>query len=620
MILLLLKMSIVILIALLFYKIVIEKESFFTTNRIYLILGLILTFALPFVTLPKLIENQGVISNLIETNQNTIDNSQPITINTTPIEVFNKNEPIDSDTSVDNRTVEVMEVSSQTSFTDWLFYGYLFGVIILSINLISQVLSLLIKIIRSKDKIRDTDGTIINSSFVKEPCSFFNYIFINPDEYEYEIYEQIIAHEKIHVKKRHTIDLLLSEIAVIFLWFNPFIWLFRKEVEKNIEYQTDNLILDTNTADKDSYQMNLLKIATFNKPLTITTNYNQSLIKQRILKMNTKRSNPHSYWKYAFAMPLFFMTLLFLNKPYISLARENRMEIQSSNGRNTVIEANNSECKALIDAVRSIDINSVKAILNSTNVNCIDTNPGYDEYIKKDIKWQIEKAKTPLSAAARTGNVEMAKLLIFKGAEVNRNIDGEGTPLIVAAAFDHLNLIKYFYAQGVDLNSWSPKYGNALIIAANKGHIETVQFLIVNGAKADQIFPRHGSALIAASNNGHIEIVKYLLAQNVDINAHNDGYGSALVTAARNGYDNIVALLIENGININAQTKGHGTALVTAAKNGHLNTVKLLIERGADVNLFTNSFGTALAAASKNKHNDIVTYLISKGAKHIYSK
>jgi len=612
-----LKTLVVILAVLVFYKTVIEKESFFATNRIYLILGLILTFALPFVTLPKLIENQGVFSNLVTISQNVNDNSNSIILNTTPIEVLDTNKPIDTDASGVNKTEEVMEVSSKTSFTDWLFYGYLFGVIVLSINLISQVLNLLIKIIRSKDKIRDTDGTIINSSFVKEPCSFFNYIFINPDEYEHEIYEQIIAHEKIHVKKKHTIDLLLSEIAVVLLWFNPLIWLFRKEVEKNIEYQTDNLILDTNTADKDSYQMNLLKIASFNKPLSITTNYNQSLIKQRILKMNKKKSNPHSYWKYAFAMPLFFTVLLFLNKPYSALAQNDSVETELNSETSTVL-VNNLECKGLLDAVRSGDINKVKATLSATNTNCIAINPGYDEYTKNGVKWRVEKAKTPLSAATRTGNLEIVKLLISKGGDIKRNINGEGTPLITAAAFDHINLIEYFLAQGANPNSSSAKYGNALIIAANKGHIETVKFLITKGARVNEIFTNHGSALIAASHNGHIETIKYLLLNDADINAQNNAYGSALISAARNGHNGVVALLLENGANINAQTNGSGSALVSAARNGHLQTVKLLIEKGADANLYTKGFGTALEAASKQEHNEIVAHLISKGAKHIY--
>ena len=61
------------------------------------------------------------------------------------------------------------------------------------------------------------------------PVLFSGISSSNPASYDYDTYEQIIAHEKIHANKLHTIDLLLAEIAVVFLWFNPFVWLLRRE-------------------------------------------------------------------------------------------------------------------------------------------------------------------------------------------------------------------------------------------------------------------------------------------------------------------------------------------------------------------------------------------------------
>ena len=163
-------------------------------------------------------------------------------------------------------------------------------------------------------RIEDEGSVIVNMNGAIAPCSFFKYIFINPSSYDYKTYDQIIAHEKIHVNKFHTLDLLLSELAVIALWFNPFIWVLRKEVEKNVEYQTDDILINQEEEIKEGYQLNLVKIASHTKPLAITTNYNQSLIKQRILKMNTSRSNHYNYWKYTFVAPLLFVMMLVLNQ------------------------------------------------------------------------------------------------------------------------------------------------------------------------------------------------------------------------------------------------------------------------------------------------------------------
>ncbi|MDQ4141248.1 MAG: hypothetical protein M3142_12090 [Bacteroidota bacterium] len=124
-----------------------------------------------------------------------------------------------------------------------------------------------------------------------------------------------MTHEKIHVRLKHSFDLLLAEIAVIVLWFNPIAWLFKREIEKNNEYQTDAMLLLNEPVNPLQYQLNLLQIAAPNKPLSITTNYNQSLLKQRILMMNAKKSAPGSYWKYGFLVPLFFGTVLMMNEP-----------------------------------------------------------------------------------------------------------------------------------------------------------------------------------------------------------------------------------------------------------------------------------------------------------------
>ena len=341
MITLLIKSSFVLIVLWAFYKLFLEKESFFAVNRVYLLTCLGLMFLLPFITLPKLIEHQGYLTTLVAANA-PISNIE-IKENLSPVNpktvIESEKSPLMEVVETEKSTPVKLEININTpekttanqsipalalpayALSDWLIIFYLFGVLVLTLNLVSQLGGMVLKIIRNTDKIADDDGTIVNMNAIMEPCSFFNYIFINPASYDFDTYEQIIAHEKIHVQKGHTWDLLLAELAVIVLWFNPFIWLLRKEVEKNIEYQTDHLLVNKGGEAKEGYQMNLLKIATYNKPLTVVTNYNQSLIKQRILKMNSKQSNPYSYWKYAFIMPLLLVIVLILNKPKLAIAK-----------------------------------------------------------------------------------------------------------------------------------------------------------------------------------------------------------------------------------------------------------------------------------------------------------
>jgi hypothetical protein len=168
---------------------------------------------------------------------------------------------------------------------------------------------------RSSSAIQDGKFRIVEINGDKAPCSFANNIFINPEKYEWETYNQILLHEKIHIEQKHTVDLLLAELVLIFQWFNPFAWQWRKALETNLEFLTDDKMLQQNTVEKQSYQFSLLKVAAPQFPLSLTTNYNQSLIKKRIIMMNSKKSNIHTTWKYFFLVPVLVLFACLFNQP-----------------------------------------------------------------------------------------------------------------------------------------------------------------------------------------------------------------------------------------------------------------------------------------------------------------
>ena len=123
-----------------------------------------------------------------------------------------------------------------------VLFGYLFGLLLFGGNFLLQIVVLLYHSY-SRRVIRDGRFRIVEIRGNRAPCSFGNTIFINPENYDWETYNQILIHEKIHVSGRHTLDILLAEIVVVLQWFNPFVWLYRKEVENNLEFLTDASVL-----------------------------------------------------------------------------------------------------------------------------------------------------------------------------------------------------------------------------------------------------------------------------------------------------------------------------------------------------------------------------------------
>ncbi|MEM9848402.1 MAG: M56 family metallopeptidase, partial [Bacteroidota bacterium] len=522
----LLKASLVVAILLAFYKLFLEKESFFAVNRIYLLACIILAVALPFLSLPKLMENQGYLTQLLQEKETEaiadftptdasvdFEKSKLIDVesneNERKRESENKSEsltPTTSEVEMEAQITfdeeikeELIETSENQSFglSDWLFWIYLFGVGVLFLNLLAQMGTTLFNAIRNDDKIADEEGTIINLEEESEPCSFFKYIFIHPDSYDFETYEQIVAHEKIHVKQWHSIDLLLAEIAVALFWFNPFVWLFRKEVEKNIEYQTDDLLTrKVVKKEKKGYQLNLLKIATHNKPLTITTNYNQSLIKQRILKMNAKKSNPYSYWKYAFVAPVLLTLILAMNEPYTAASFEpNELGHTVSYEEKTAVEAEEGDdmeklhkiVEALRQRLKADKIVAVDDIVFQYKKGAITVNEQklskqqaarYLQFLK-DNGVTIVGDKFQLHILPEKEHWRVSGKIEFNDPDREDNFNA----LMQAIKNDDLKAVKKYLARDVDLNRRDENGFTPLLLAAYEKHDLVAKAIVTHTAQ-----------------------------------------------------------------------------------------------------------------------------------------
>jgi hypothetical protein len=196
----------------------------------------------------------------------------------------------------------------------WMFYAYVFGVLLFGASFLLQLAVLLYQSY-ARPVIRDGRFRIVETNGNRAPCSFGNTIFINPANYDWDTYNQILIHEKIHVSGRHTLDILLAETALVFQWFNPFAWLYRREVENNLEFLTDASVLRHQEVERSAYQLSLLRVCAPHLPFSITNNYNQSLLKRRIVMMNSKSSSTHTIWKYFFLIPLLTGLVCALNKP-----------------------------------------------------------------------------------------------------------------------------------------------------------------------------------------------------------------------------------------------------------------------------------------------------------------
>lgn len=202
-------------------------------------------------------------------------------------------------------------INWQELLTLILEYTY-WGVVVL---LLLRFLIQLGSIIRLHFQCSKSNLRGINIHLLKKeggPFSFFNWIFIYlPAHTESEINE-IITHEKTHARQYHSADVLISEIMCIGCWFNPFIWLMKREVRSNLEYMADHQVLKTGH-DSKSYQYHLLGLAHHKAAADLSNSFNVLPLKNRIKMMNKKRTKGIGRTKYLMFLPLAILLMIISN-------------------------------------------------------------------------------------------------------------------------------------------------------------------------------------------------------------------------------------------------------------------------------------------------------------------
>ena len=143
-----------------------------------------------------------------------------------------------------------------------------------------------------------------------------------------------------------------------------------------------------------------------------------------------------------------------------------------------------------------------------------------------------------------------------------------------------IEIFRLFIDAGADVNA-TDKYGwTALLYASENGRLEIVKYLVENGAdvNAKGRIPNK-TALMIASENGFLYIVKYLVEHGADVNAKASWDKTALILACECGHLEIVKYLVEHGADINAIDKRKRTALIFASRSGHDEILKYLITK-----------------------------------------
>lgn len=301
-----------------------RRLTFVRLNRIYLLSSLVVGLSLPLISYQ--IKEIVKIPASIEYEETS---SLPL--------LMNSSTPLISNTPIEKPF-------------DWslVLQGiYIIGIVLMTIKLLYSFKNLFKLLIDKKSKKSknptnpNSDNFFISTQSKYANSSFFNLIFIDDSNLTESEINQILEHEKWHIRLFHSYDLLFVEILKIIFWFNPILWLYQRSLSEVHEYEVDTRMIQM--YNPQAYAQLLLKLATSSPQLATTHQFSRKPLTDRIHFLFTKqKSVPMKRLAYLSVLPIlgvFFMAfsvekvvdyqVVEESSKYFKIVREKKAEIQN---------------------------------------------------------------------------------------------------------------------------------------------------------------------------------------------------------------------------------------------------------------------------------------------------
>ena len=328
----------------LFFKLLLSRETFHRLNRIVVLAAMVLSFILPFCVI-TIYRELPAAPEMPAAEQLFEAPAEP------------QPEPFPWD-----KAAALVFLTGAGATLLWTF-GSVFGVI---------------RMIRRGRRERLADGTVlVRIGRSVTPFSWYRYIVLSEKDLA-ENGDAIVLHEKAHLRLRHSVDLLLTDLAGCLQWFNPAMWLLRRELRAIHEYEADEAVLDSGV-DAKHYQLLLIRKAAGGRWYSVANSFNHSKLKNRITMMLRKRSSRWAVARVLFVLPLAGLALgAFARTAYVFpddkgkkenvtiLIRNAKIDPSDGKSGNPLILVDGREVKS-IDSLPADRIASVSVLKDSAS-------------------------------------------------------------------------------------------------------------------------------------------------------------------------------------------------------------------------------------------------------------
>ena len=279
----------------LIYTGLLKKETFFKTNRWYLLGTLVLGALIPLLEFLPIFQE---------------DNPAVIYF-----------QPINDSVIYVQSAVNEAVVSSSFGWGQ-LFWGvYFFGVFFFGIRFFIG-LQKIYQLYKDGEIQRKSNHTLVLTNQLHLPFSFFKMMFWSKNlELEHTDSQKILTHEEAHVQGWHSVDVMLCEVMSIIFWCSPMVYFYKKSIKTVHEYLADAVVLQTTPTKK--YGHLLLQQSQTGLQVALANHFIHSQLKQRIIMMTRNKSRKEAIIKYLFALPVILLLLIVFSKKQANANAEN---------------------------------------------------------------------------------------------------------------------------------------------------------------------------------------------------------------------------------------------------------------------------------------------------------
>ena len=295
-----------------FFKLMMSRSTFFRFNRITLLVGLSGCTLLPLIELT--------------TTEETFLHTPLYAIH----EILQSTEQVMSNPEEPGNEILLSEKNTEISSLNWIpvTLGTIYGAgTLLTFVWLSVSPCRLAQLIRMSEKKRYGNYILV---IPRQPIASFSwgrYIVVSASDYSRQS-EEVLLHEMMHLRNHHTLDLLFMQIFLLVHWFNPVIWLLKRELQEIHEFEADNGVINTGV-DATKYQLLLVKKAVGTRLYSMANGFNHSKLKKRITMMLKERTNRWARLKLLLAVPVMAGALYVFAQPEVKeIPQQIQTEIQ----------------------------------------------------------------------------------------------------------------------------------------------------------------------------------------------------------------------------------------------------------------------------------------------------